>query len=144
MFTAYVVLTVLAAATTAFAATADFLHPQWLLANMAKVGVPRSWLFPLGALKAAGALGLLVGLGVPLVGVVAAVGLVLFFVGTRSPSPWRFSCRPLARWGCDWPRRKRVCHLQGSGVLRWSVRWCLGRWRTTGRALGAARSARSG
>jgi hypothetical protein len=33
------------------------------------------------ALKAAGALGLLVGLGVPLLGVVAAGGLVLFFVG---------------------------------------------------------------
>jgi hypothetical protein len=81
MFTAYVVVTILAAAATTFAATADFLCPQWLLANMTKVGVPRSWLFPLGALKAAGALGLLVGLGVPLLGVVAAGGLVLFFVG---------------------------------------------------------------
>ncbi len=81
MVTAYVVVTVLAAAANIFAATADFLRPQWLLANMTGVGVPRSWLFPLAALKAAGALGLLVGLGVPLLGVVAAVGLVLFFVG---------------------------------------------------------------
>ena len=40
-----------------------------------------SWLFTLGALKAAGALGLLVGIGVPLTGVAAATGLVLFFVG---------------------------------------------------------------
>jgi hypothetical protein len=99
MFSAYVVVTVLAAATTAFAATADFIHPQWLLANMAKVGVPRSWLFPLGALKAAGALGLLVGLGVPLVGVVAAVGLVLFFVGailTHIRAHWYSFSYPVA------------------------------------------------
>jgi hypothetical protein len=81
MFTAYVVVTVLAAAATAFAATADFLRPQWVLANMTRAGVPQSRLFSLGALKAAGALGLLVGLGVPLLGVAAAVGLVLFFVG---------------------------------------------------------------
>jgi DoxX-like family len=81
MFIAYVVVTVLAAAANAFAATADFLRPRWLLANMTRVGVPQSRLFPLGALKAAGALGLLVGLGVPLLGVVAAAGLALFFVG---------------------------------------------------------------
>jgi hypothetical protein len=81
MFTAYVVVTVLAAATTAFAAIVDFIRPQWLLANMAKAGVPQSRLLSLGALKAAGALGLLVGLRVPLLGVVAAVSLVLFFVG---------------------------------------------------------------
>jgi hypothetical protein len=81
MFTAYVVVTILAAAATTFAAAADFIRPRWLLANMTRAGVPRSWLVPLGALKAAGALGLLVGLGVPLLGVVAAGGLVLFFVG---------------------------------------------------------------
>jgi DoxX-like family len=81
MFTAYVVVTVVAAAVTTFAAANDFIRPRWLLANMTNAGVPRSWLVPLGALKAAGALGLLVGLGVPLLGVVAAGGLVLFFVG---------------------------------------------------------------
>jgi hypothetical protein len=81
VFTAYVVVTILAAAATTFAATSDFVRPRWLLVNMTKAGVPHSWLVPLGALKAAGALGLLVGLGVPLLGVVAAGGLVLFFVG---------------------------------------------------------------
>jgi hypothetical protein len=35
----------------------------------------------LGTLKAAGALGLLIGIRVPLIGIAAAVGLVLFFVG---------------------------------------------------------------
>jgi DoxX-like family len=48
---------------------------------MTKVGVPQSRLVVLAALKAAGALGLLVGLGAPLIGVAAAAGLVLFFVG---------------------------------------------------------------
>jgi hypothetical protein len=81
MFIVYVVVTVVAAAANAFAATADFLRPRWVLATMTKAGVPQSWLLALGALKAAGALGLLVGLGVPLLGVVAAVGLVLFFAG---------------------------------------------------------------
>jgi hypothetical protein len=81
ILTAYVVVTVVTAVANAFAATVDFTRPQWLLANMAKARVPQSWLVSLGALKAAGALGLLVGLGVPLLGVAAAVGLVLFFVG---------------------------------------------------------------
>jgi DoxX-like family len=99
MLTAYVVVTVLAAAANAFAAIADFLHPRWLLANMTRVGVPRSWLVSLGALKAAGALGLLVGLGVPLLGVVAAVGLVLFFVGaivTHLRAHWYSFAQPAA------------------------------------------------
>ena len=81
MFTAYVVVAVLAAAANTYIAISDFIRADWILANMTKVGVPRSWLFPLGALKAAGAVGLLVGIGVPLIGVAAAVGLVLFFVG---------------------------------------------------------------
>jgi hypothetical protein len=81
MFTAYVVVTGLTAAANTFAATVDFTRPKWLLANMARARVPQSWLFPLGALKAAGALGLLIGIGVPALGVAAATGLVLFFIG---------------------------------------------------------------
>jgi DoxX-like family len=81
MFTAYVVVTVLAAGANIFAATNDFTRAAWVLANMTKLGIPHAWLCALGALKAAGALGLLVGIGIPLIGVAAAVGLVLFFVG---------------------------------------------------------------
>ncbi|MGI5291563.1 DoxX family protein [Nonomuraea polychroma] len=53
-----------------------------LVPALATAGVPQSWLvFPIGALKAAGALGLALGLlGVPLVGTAAAAGLVLYFV----------------------------------------------------------------
>jgi hypothetical protein len=81
MFTAYVVVTVLAIVANIFAATVDFARAQWVLDNMTKIGVPHPWLFSLGVLKAAGALGLLVGIGVPLLGVAASVGLVLYFLG---------------------------------------------------------------
>jgi hypothetical protein len=53
-----------------------------VLANSAQVGVPRSWLPALGAVKLSGAGGLIVGLlGVRALGIAAAAGLVLFFVG---------------------------------------------------------------
>jgi DoxX-like protein len=81
MFTAYIIVTVLTAAANTFAAIVDFRRPQWVLDNIAKWGGSHSWLVPLGALKGAGALGLLVGIGVPLIGIAAAVGLALFFVG---------------------------------------------------------------
>jgi hypothetical protein len=82
MFTAYVVVILMAIAANTFAATADFMRYKQVLINMAKVGVPESWLPMLGTLKAAGALGLLVGLiGVPYIGTAATVGLILFFVG---------------------------------------------------------------
>jgi hypothetical protein len=81
MFAAYVAVTALAAAANVAAAAVDFRRAEWVLDNMTKYGVPHSWLFSLGALKAAGAVGLLIGLVVPEVGVAAAVGLVLYFVG---------------------------------------------------------------
>ena len=48
---------------------------------MAKAGVPESWMTTLGILKAVGALGLLLGIRVPVIGIAAALGLILFFVG---------------------------------------------------------------
>ncbi len=81
MFTAYMILTVIAAAANAFSATLDFICYKQVFINMAKASVPESWITTLGTLKAAGAFGLLVGIGVPLIGAAAAVGLSLFFVG---------------------------------------------------------------
>ncbi len=80
MFTAYIVVTVLTAAANFFSATLDFIRYKQILINMARVGVSDSWITILGILKAAGALGLLLGIGVSLVGMAAGVGLVLFFV----------------------------------------------------------------
>lgn len=89
MFVAYVLVTIVAIAANAFIATADLVRAEFVLANSAAVGVPESWLTPLGLLKAAGAAGLLLGLlGLPLTGGAAAVGLTLFFVGAVITHLW--------------------------------------------------------
>jgi hypothetical protein len=75
-------VTVAAIVANIYAAAADFARRNLALTNSIKVGVPTSWLPVLGTLKTAGALGLLLGLlGVPYIGVAAAIGLVLFFLG---------------------------------------------------------------
>jgi DoxX-like family len=80
--TAYLIITVVTIVATAGATAADLAQPKWLLANMDEVGVPRSWLTPLGVVKGAGAAGLLLGLlGVRPLGTAAATGLVAFFTG---------------------------------------------------------------
>lgn len=83
MFVAYVIVTLLAAAANIYyAATNDFMRPDWLLGNMNKLGGRReSWLPVLGILKAAGALCLLIGFRVPLIGIASATGLTLLFIG---------------------------------------------------------------
>ncbi|MEU0226248.1 DoxX family protein [Streptomyces sp. NPDC006284] len=82
MYTAYVLVTVAAIVADAGIAVADLMRARFVLANSAEVAVPGSWLPWLAVLKAAGAAGLLAGLlGFRLLGVAAAVGLVLFFVG---------------------------------------------------------------
>lgn len=78
----YVVVTVFTAIVTAAIAIPDFVPAGFVLANSDKVHVPRSWLPMLGMLKLAGAAGLLVGLvGLPAIGIAAAGGLVLYFIG---------------------------------------------------------------
>jgi hypothetical protein len=78
----YLAVTGVAVAANAFSGIAALLHFKPILPGMARAGVPESWLtFPIGTLKAAGAIGLLLSLiGVPLIGTAAAIGLVLFFV----------------------------------------------------------------
>ncbi|MFI6446754.1 DoxX family protein [Kitasatospora sp. NPDC050543] len=78
---AYVVVTVLAAALAGFSATSVFLRAKWVMEPMAAYGVPLAWLPWLGAAKAAGAVGLLVGLLVPAIGLAAGICLVLYFAG---------------------------------------------------------------
>jgi hypothetical protein len=54
----------------------------FVVKNAAEVGVASSWVPLLGALKTAGAIGLVMGLfGVPIIGTAAAAGLVVFFIG---------------------------------------------------------------
>ena len=81
MFTAYVIVAVVLAAQLTFSSIADFVRYPKVITAMTRAGVPDSWLNTLASLKAAGALGLLIGIGVPLVGIAAATGVTLFFVG---------------------------------------------------------------
>lgn len=81
MSAAYVVVTILAAAGVGFSAAALFRRAPWVVQALTDYGVPRS-LWPwLGTAKAAGAAGLLVGLVVPVIGLMAELGLVLYFAG---------------------------------------------------------------
>lgn len=80
MSTAYVVVTIATAAVLTLSISADYLLRDRVHANMDRAGVPGSWLPRLAAVRAAGALGLLVGLAVPAIGIAAAVGVVLYFV----------------------------------------------------------------
>ena len=82
MFTAYVVVTLMAIAASTLVAIANFMRAKFALSTAAKLGVPESWMTMLVTLNAAAALGLLVDLiSVPLIGTAAAIGLILSFVG---------------------------------------------------------------
>jgi hypothetical protein len=128
MFTAYLIVTVLTASANIFSATCDFVRYEQVSIAMAKAAVPESWMTTLGILKAAGALGLLVGIGLPLIGTAAAAGLIVFFVGAiithlraRDYSfglAIVFLLLAVAALACDWPRHKKM--------LR-SIRKCWGR-----------------
>jgi DoxX-like family len=74
------IVALLAAAANAFSAALEFIRFQQVLINMAKVGVPESWFTILGFLTAVAALGLLAGIFFPVIGIAAAIGLILFFV----------------------------------------------------------------
>ncbi|CAK7285982.1 DoxX family protein [Streptomyces misionensis] len=81
---ALLVVPLLTAAINVGIAAADLAGARFVLANSAQVGVPRSWLPWLAALKTAGAAGLLLGLFAPALrplGAAAACGLVLLYVG---------------------------------------------------------------
>ncbi|QPP09149.1 DoxX family protein [Streptomyces bathyalis] len=120
MFATYLVVTLLASAANGLAATANFIGHHYPKSQADKLSVPRSWMRPLGALLAAGALGLLAGFAVPVLGMLAAAGLVLYFLGALCAhlrvhdyqlGPWAvFFCLPvaalavnLARHDPGWP-----------------------------------------
>ena len=66
----------------AFEVVAKVVKAQFMMKNCAEVGVDPGWIPYLAVLEGAGVVGLVVGLlGRPLIGLAAAVGLVLFFVG---------------------------------------------------------------
>ncbi|GAB2703077.1 DoxX family protein [Nocardia thraciensis] len=81
MTVAYYIVTVLVALWVAFSSFSLLTRKDFVVEPLAQYGVPRSWWTPLGLAKGAGALGLIVGLFLPVIGVAAAIGLILYFVG---------------------------------------------------------------
>lgn len=81
MSIAATVVTVLAAAMSGFSGYSLLRRAPWVVEAMEEYKVPEGAWTALGAAKAAGALGLLVGLFVPFIGIAAAIGLVLYFTG---------------------------------------------------------------
>jgi hypothetical protein len=81
VYAAYLAFTLLAAGLTGSAAIANVVGHSYPKAQADKVRVDHKWIFPFGLLLGAGALGLLAGLAVPTLGVLAASALVLYFLG---------------------------------------------------------------
>ena len=81
MSAAYLTVVIATFVVNTGAAGADFARARFVLDNAAQVGVDEHWLPLLGALKAAGAVGLMLGLLWTPIGIASATGLVLFFVG---------------------------------------------------------------
>ncbi|MFG2992812.1 DoxX family protein [Streptomyces sp. NPDC048257] len=81
MSTTAVVFALVGAFMVGFSAASVFLKAKWVVEPLLEYGVPRSWWTWLGVAKAAGAVGLVVGVFVPVVGIAAAVGVGLYFLG---------------------------------------------------------------
>jgi hypothetical protein len=80
MHVAYLAVTLAAALAVAYAAALDLVGAQSVKLVADRVGVSHRWMLPLGTVLAAGAIGLLVGLALPPLGLAAAIGLVLYFI----------------------------------------------------------------
>src|ERR671911_3184026 len=73
----YIAITALAALANGYAASLNFVGAESVKAAADRVQVSRRWMVPLGTLLASGAVGLLTGFVVPVLGTAAAIGLIL-------------------------------------------------------------------
>ncbi|MBC6461500.1 DoxX family protein [Actinomadura sp. HBU206391] len=81
MFIAYAVIAVLLAALLAMSARAKLTKEEKVTKTITGLGVPLGWFPFLAACELAGAVGLVIGLWFAPLGIAAAVGVVLYFVG---------------------------------------------------------------
>lgn len=81
MTVAYTVLAVLLALALIGSAAGKLTAQPKIVESLTSVGVPRNWYTPLAAVEIAGAIGLLAGIFYPPLGVAAAIGVVLYFLG---------------------------------------------------------------
>ncbi|SEG91147.1 DoxX-like family protein [Actinacidiphila yanglinensis] len=97
MFLAYVIVTAFAAVFTAVASATYLIGHEYPKAQLRMKRLPQSWGPVLGAVLAAGSAGLLAGLARPVVGILAACGLVLYFTGALL-AHLRVGSRDLVGW----------------------------------------------
>lgn len=81
MTIAYIIVTVVAGLWVGFSAYSILTKAAFVVEPLTQYGVPQSWWNGLGIAKAAGALGLLAGPFLPAVGIAAAIGVILYFLG---------------------------------------------------------------
>lgn len=81
MFVAYVVIAILLALLLTVSGTGKLRRDERQVASFQKIGVPLTWMPPLAACEFAGALGLVGGALFAPLGIAAAIGVVLYFVG---------------------------------------------------------------
>lgn len=80
MHIGYVVVTLVVALANGYAAALNLAGAESVKIVAEKVRVPQKWMIPFGILLASGAVGLLAGFAVPLLGTAAATGLVVYFI----------------------------------------------------------------
>lgn len=80
MLAVYLVVTLATAALTGSAAVANLVGHDYPRRQADQLSLSHSWMVPMGILLGAGALGLIAGIAVPVLGTLAAAGLVLYFV----------------------------------------------------------------
>lgn len=81
---AYYIVGAVAALWVGFSGYALFTKQQFVVEPLEQYGVPRSCWNPLAAAKSAGALGLIAGFAVPMIGIAAAIGLIVYFLGATA------------------------------------------------------------
>lgn len=81
---AYYTVGTLTALWVGFSGYSLFSKQQFVVEPLEQYGVPRAWWNWLALAKTAGALGLLIGFALPVLGVAAAIGLILYFLGATA------------------------------------------------------------
>ncbi|MFE3446973.1 DoxX family protein [Nocardia sp. NPDC059180] len=84
MFIAYIVLAVLLSVVLVVSGRAKLIKDDEVTSTMVRLGVPLSWFPALAALEFAGAAGLLAGIVYRPLGIAAAIGVVLYFLGAAA------------------------------------------------------------
>ena len=84
MFVAYAVVAVVLGLGLAASGSAKIRKDERVTTGLTTVGVPLSWFVPLALLEIAGTVGLLIGIAWRPLGIAAAIGVILYFVGALS------------------------------------------------------------